>query len=161
MVKFCRLLCVSRDHKHILHRLKSCCFVWRKLVPAAMGHVAMGDEGMEEELRGCAALLLNFSYFFNINFLWRFYSPSLTLPFHISIPLHVSHGKFIMVLLWAVFHLETYIFLWLMTALSSQELLRVKYYQREVHFWSVHGGCGISFALRFQKPLAAQTEMLN
>lgn len=34
------------------------------MVPAAMGYVAMGDGGMEEELSGCAALLLNIAWFF-------------------------------------------------------------------------------------------------
>lgn len=32
--------------------------------------------------------------------------------------------------------------LWLMTALSSQELLRGKHFHREVHFWSVLWGVG-------------------
>lgn len=60
---------MSGGHKRILHRLKNCCCTGRKLVPAAMGHVAMVDGGMEEELRGCAAPLLNIAFFFNMKIL--------------------------------------------------------------------------------------------
>lgn len=62
MVKFAGFF-MSRGHK-ILRGLKNCCCTETKVVPAAVGRVAEVDIGMEEELSGCAELLLNIAYLF-------------------------------------------------------------------------------------------------
>jgi len=152
---------VSRGHKHALHRLKHCCCTGRKPVLAVVGHVAMGDGGMEEESRGCVALLLNIAFFVS----YENFTKALPYQHHSTLLcFHSSSCES-----WKVYHsmvvgsvslkdLQLFV---TNDSLSSQELWRVKYYQREAHSWSVCAGCGISFALRFQKTFRAQIEDLN